>query len=115
MTPEPVAGAAYDATVTYGLHGKFSARPGRRGELADLLLQAAALLERNPDCLHYVVSTSDEPEAVWVSEIWTDEAAHAASLAPEDVRDLIERARPLIADMSERQQLEVRGGKGLSG
>jgi quinol monooxygenase YgiN len=106
-------GPAYSAAMTYGLFGKFSAQPGRRDDLVGYLLQAAKLIERNPDCLHYIVGTSDEPEAVWVSEVWTDEAAHDASLEPEDIRALIQEARPLIAGMSEQQQLTVHGGKGL--
>ena len=99
--------------MTYGLFGKFSALAGKRDELVDYLLQAAKLLERNPDCVHYIVSTSDEPEAVWVCEVWTDEAAHDASLEPADVRALIQEARPLIAGMSDRTDLRVHGGKGL--
>ena len=99
--------------MTYGLFGKFSAQPGRRDDLVKYLLQAAELLERNPDCIHYIVSTSDETDAVWVSEVWTSEAAHDASLEPEDIRSLVQQARPLIAGMSDQTSLTVRGGKGL--
>jgi quinol monooxygenase YgiN len=105
----------YSAGMTYGLFGKFSAQPGKRDDLVGYLLQAAKLLERNPGCVHYIVSTSDEPEAVWVSEVWTDEAAHDASLEPEDIQALIQEARPLIAGMSDQTQLTVHGGKGLPG
>ena len=108
-------GASYAAAMTYGLFGKFSAQSGRRDDLVGYLLQAARLLERNPDCLHYIVSTSDEPGAVWVSEVWPDEAAHDASLEPEVIQALIQEARPLIAGMSEQRQLTVHGGKGLPG
>jgi quinol monooxygenase YgiN len=101
--------------MTYGLFGKFSAQPERRDDLVGYLLQAARLLERNPDCLHYIVSTSDEPEAVWVCEVWTDEAAHDTSLEPEDIQALIQEARPLISGMSEQRKLTVHGGKGLPG
>lgn len=105
--------AAYSDAMTYGLFGKFSAQPGKRDDLVGYLLRAAELLERNPGCIHYVVSTSDEPDAVWVSEVWTDQDAHDASLEPEDVRALIQEARPLIAGMSDQTQLTVHGGKGL--
>lgn len=101
--------------MAYGLHGMFTTRPEHRDELAGHLLEAARLLERNPDCLHYAVSTSDDPGAVWVSEVWTDQAAHAASLEPDDVRALIQRARPLITGMAGRTELTVLGGKGLGG
>jgi quinol monooxygenase YgiN len=99
--------------MTYGLLGKFSAQRGKRDELVEYLLQAAALLERNPDCMQYVVSTSDEPDAVWVSEVWTDKTAHERSLEPDEIRALIQRARPLIAGMSDRTELHVHGGKGI--
>lgn len=61
----------------------------------------------------YVVSTSEEPDAVWVSEIWTDEEAHDKSLEPADIRALIQEARPFITGMSHRTELDVRGGKGF--
>ncbi len=99
--------------MAYGVLGKFSAQSGMRDALVEHLLQAATLLGGNPDCLHYVVGTSDEPDAVWVYEAWTDKQAHETSLEPEDIRALIQRARPLIAGMSDRTELAVRGGKGL--
>jgi len=101
--------------MTYGLFGKFSTWPGRRDDLVTYLLRAAKLLERNPDCIHYIVSTSDEPEAVWVCEVWTNVAAHDASLEPEDIRALIGEARLLIVGMSDQTPLAVQGGKGLPG
>lgn len=97
----------------FGLIGKFSAQPGQRDTLVRYLLDAADLLRQNPECLHYVVSTSDEPDAVWVSEVWTGRDAHAASLEPEEIRSLIQDARPLIAGISDRTELSVQGGKGL--
>lgn len=99
--------------MSYGLFGKFSCQPGKRDELVQYLLQAAALLERNPGCLQYIVSTSDEPDAVWVSEVWCNKSAHDTSLEPEDIRALIQQARPLIAAMSDRTELTVHGGKGI--
>lgn len=110
-----VIACPYAPQMTYGLFGKFSAQPGKRDELAGYLLEAAELLERDANCIHYIVSTSEEPDAVWVWELWADRAAHDASLEPADVRVLIQQARPLIADMSDRVELSVHGGKGTGG
>jgi quinol monooxygenase YgiN len=100
--------------MRYGLFGTISAVPGKRDQLAHHLLEAAALLARNPDCIAYVVSTpDDDADAVSVFEVWTDEAAHDASLAPDDIRALIQQARPLIAGMSGGTRLTVLGGKGV--
>ncbi len=99
--------------MKYGLVGKFKTQPGKQGELVSILMQAADLLQRNQDCIHYLVSTTEEPDAVWVTETWTNKEAHEASLAPADVRALIAQAMPLIAGMSDRTEMQLIGGKGL--
>jgi len=100
--------------MTYGLFGGFRAQPGKRDQLENLLLEAASLLGGNPACLVYVVGTSEEPEVVWVSEVWADREAHAASLDPDDVQALIEQARPLIDGAVGRTEFNVSGGKGTA-
>jgi quinol monooxygenase YgiN len=99
--------------MTYGRFGRLTAQPGRRDELVAVLCRAADSLRSDPGCLHYVVSTSEEPEAVWVWEAWTDKAAHDASLEPPEVREMIAAAMPMIAGMSDVTELDVVGGKGL--
>src|ERR1017187_2946209 len=100
--PNDSAGCHHSAGMNYGFFGKFSVQADRRDDLVNYLLQAAKLLEGNPGCIHYIVSTSEEPEAVWVSEVWTSVAAHDASLEPEDIQALIQAARPLITGMSDQ-------------
>ena len=99
--------------MKYGRFGRFTAQPGRRDDLVAILLQAAELLQANKDCIHYLISTTEEADAVWVTETWTDKEAHDASLQPDDVRALIVQAMPLIASMSDQTELQVLGGKGL--
>ena len=98
----------------YGLFGKLIAASGQRDALAALLLEAAALLRDAPGCEQYIVSVAEsEPEAVWVSEVWSTREAHDASLAREDVRALIGSGRALIAGMGERFEVVPLGGVGL--
>lgn len=100
--------------MNYGLHGKFTATPGNGPALRQILLDAAEGLRHNPACLLYIVSGQPgEPDAVWVSEVWTSQAAHQASLEDETTQTLIAQARPLIAGMSDRVELQTLGGKGL--
>ncbi|MCL4258308.1 MAG: antibiotic biosynthesis monooxygenase [Anaerolineales bacterium] len=98
----------------YGIHGKFTATPNNGPALLHILLEAAEGLRQNPDCLIYLVSAQpDDPDAVWVSEVWVSQAAHQASLDDQATRELIAQARPLIAGISERVELHTQGGKGL--
>lgn len=99
----------------FGLVGSFRAQPGQGDALADLLLKAAAALEANGDCELYVISRShDDPDVVWVTEVWASPEAHRASLEDPRARELIAQAGPLIAGLGERFELMPVGGKGLS-
>lgn len=98
----------------YGLSGKMIAVEGKRDELAAILLEAANELRKNRDCVVYIVSISEtEPNAIWVSEVWKSKQAHADSLKPASTREMIARARPLIAGFSDRVETQPLGGKGL--
>jgi len=99
--------------MRYGLFGKFIAIEGKRDELADILVEASELLKANTDCIHYVVGKTMDQNDVWVSEVWNSKEAHDSSLEPENIRNLIMTARPLIREMPEGKELEIIGGKGL--
>jgi quinol monooxygenase YgiN len=90
----------------YALFGKFTAAPGQRDELRDLLLDAAGLVADAPGYETWIVHTSpDDPDGVWVYESWCSEADHDASLTDERVRAIISRAMPLIAGISDQVKL----------
>lgn len=101
--------------MLFGLFGKFVAVEGQRDALAEKLLRAADLMKSVPSCLLYVVNTSaTEPDAVWVTEMWSDESAHGASLSMPGVRDLIKSTMPLVASAPEGTRFTPVGGKGLA-
>ena len=97
----------------YGLTGAFVAAPGKRDELVAHMLEAADLMSAVPGCLMYLVSTTEDANEVAITELWTDEAEHEASLRAPGVAELIGRARPVITGMSGRSVLTVLGGKGV--
>lgn len=100
--------------MKYGLFGSFIAKDGKRDELLQILLDASELLKQNKDCIHYVVSISDNPNTVWVYETWTDKESHEKSLVPEGIRLLIQKAMPLIQGMGDGSaELSTVGGKGI--
>lgn len=98
----------------YGLFGKIKANPGQRDKLIDLLLKAADALREFDACYLYVVSSApDDPDGVWVHEVWRSQADHQVSLSLETTKAAIASGRPLIAEMSMRFEVTPIGGKGL--
>ena len=64
-----------------GRYVKFTAQPGRGDELAQLLLRAAESLIGTPGCELYLVNrSSSDPDQIWVTELWLDQASLDASL-----------------------------------
>lgn len=79
----------------FGMIGKLQAKPGQRKALLAVLSEGSAAM---PGCLAYVVAEDlAEPDAIWVTELWENKAAHDASLALPGVRAAIAKGRPLIA------------------
>jgi quinol monooxygenase YgiN len=97
----------------YGFHNQFTAHRGQGEALAAILLAAAEGLQGNDACLLYLVSRSPhDADVMWVTEAWTDRAAHDESLQHEDVKAAVQEALPLIAGIV-RTELRLVGGKGL--
>ena len=95
-------------------YGRSIARSGRGEELARHLLAAAAELEHDPGCELYLVNRQrDDPDTIWVTELWRSQADLDASVeritdSPKvaEVRQLVERW--------EMVELELLGGKGAA-
>lgn len=99
----------------FSLFGKFTIQEGERDTMVDILLEAAESMDDLIECEIYLVNTSEsEPNCVYVYEVWSDEAAHQASLTLEVTQTLISRAKPLITGMERINTLSTRGGKGVS-
>ena len=100
--------AAAKGGAMYGLIGKMRSVAGKRAELAAILLQGTGSM---PGCRAYIVAEdAQEADAIWITEVWDDQAAHAASLKLPSVRDAIARGRPLIAGFDSQVELKPLGG-----
>ena len=98
----------------FGLYIKFRTHAGQRDALIDLLLKAANTSRESDGCYLYVVNSApDDPEVVWVTEVWRSQADQEASLADEATKALITSARPLIAEVAQRIEVVPLGGRGL--
>src|SRR5690554_3122883 len=83
----------------HGLIGKLRSVEGRADELMEILIEGSHAM---PGCLSYVVARdAGDAEAIWITELWVDEARHRASLALPQVREAIDRGRPLIASFEQ--------------
>jgi quinol monooxygenase YgiN len=95
----------------YGLIGKIIAVEGSRDSLAAILLDGIAGM---PGCLSYVVARdTEDPNALWVTEVWDSESSHENSLSLPSVREAIQKGRPMIAGFGERYITNPLGGQGL--
>lgn len=95
----------------FGLIGKMRAQPGKRDALIAILLEGTGGM---PGCLSYVVAADPaDAEAIWITEVWDDEANHKASLSLPAVQAAIAKARPLIAGFDSQVKTVPVGGVGL--
>jgi quinol monooxygenase YgiN len=98
----------------FGLYGKFTVKEGERDSLVNILLEATESMGNLDECEIYLVNISDdEPNSVFVYEVWSSENAHQASLSLETTQALIKRAMPIITGMERISTLKTMGGKGI--
>jgi quinol monooxygenase YgiN len=98
----------------FGLIGKLKTHPGQRKMLVGHLLSAASLLQVLEGCYLYVISrATNDPDTMWVTEVWRSQDDHRASLNHEAVKALITAARPLLAEPPSGFEVAPVGGKGL--
>lgn len=99
----------------YFLHGKLVAKSGQASQLAQILLEASKIVEKEKGCRLYAISTdSNKKNCVWITEIWDSKNDHDASLKNEKTKELITKAMPLLESAPEKgQELEFIGGFGI--
>lgn len=96
----------------YGLIAKITAVAGQRDALAGILLASTANV---PGCLSYVTALDpSEPDALWITEVWSSQDSHKASLQLPAVQAAIAKGRPLIAGFSNRVETMPIGGHGIT-
>jgi quinol monooxygenase YgiN len=78
----------------FGLIGKMRCVSGRRSDVAAILSGGS---QKMPGCLSYIVAEDPaDADALWVTEVWDNEASHKASLDLPSVKEAIAKGRPLI-------------------
>lgn len=99
--------------MTYALLNKLAARPGQRERVVAILLESGKLFDDNPACALYLVSESvDDPNVIWVYDLWTTPEEHAEALGRPELRPFVEETMPLLDGMPEQIEIRPVGGKG---
>jgi quinol monooxygenase YgiN len=100
------------AKKMHGLINKMTAVEGTRDQLIAILLQGT---QEMPGCLSYIVAKDPaDATAIWVTEVWEDQASHKASLTLPAVREAMAKGKSLIAKFDHRAITEPVGGHGLT-
>ena len=97
-----------------GRYVRMVAVPGKGSVLAAALLRVAEGLRAAPGCELYMINLSaDEPDTVWVTEVWADEAASDRALSTDLGEVGIGQVIELLAGPPELVDLTPLGGPGL--
>jgi quinol monooxygenase YgiN len=94
-------------------HAKMIVRPGKRDEVIQLLNSSTELLHATPGCVYYLISITEEPDVVWVSELWASKEAKEALAASPETAKTMKQLMPLIVSVTDRTGMTVVGGFGI--
>lgn len=95
--------------MTFANVGTLGVQPGKRDEVVAILTRRNLQLDA-AGCLLYEVGLSDDdPNTVFVAELWTSAEAHRASLRLDSVRAAIQEAMPLLSGQMGGSQFTVSG------
>lgn len=88
----------------HGVITQIKATDGKRDDLIAILKENETGM---PGCLSYSLAKDlGDPDAIWITEVWENAAAHQASLQLPSVQNAIARARPIMAGMGPRFETE---------
>jgi quinol monooxygenase YgiN len=98
----------------YALLNRLTTKPGKRDEVLKVLLDAGKPFQENAACMLYLVYEDlQDPNVIWVEDLWTSKEEHTTALARPEVRSFIAQALPLLEGMPEQREVVPVGGKGL--
>ncbi|WP_255655266.1 putative quinol monooxygenase [Pseudonocardia sp. ICBG162] len=112
----PSTVAAVDTSERVGRYVRMVALEGQGTELAGALLRVADDMAAQPGCLAYVVNaTPDEPDVVWVTEMWSDAASSEAALSRDIGESGLGDVLALLTAPPDYIEVTPLGGPGLAG
>ncbi|SEG88458.1 Quinol monooxygenase YgiN [Actinacidiphila yanglinensis] len=86
----------------FSVYGRMTALPGRGEELVAVLLEGFRVCVAGGGLLGYTVNTAmDEPDTVWLTQLWSGKDAHDATTRSEPVVAVTSRVPALLAGQPE--------------
>ena len=86
----------------FSVYGRLTARPGRRDELIALLHEGFRAGGDDNGLLTYTINTlSDEPDTIWMTQLWADKEAHDTTTRSAPVAAVSRRLPALLAEQPE--------------
>lgn len=95
--------------MTFANVGTLGVQPGKRDEVVALLTRLNLDLKEAGCLLYEVGVNSEEPDTVFVAELWESAEAHQNSLQLASVRSAIAEAMPLLSGQMGGSQFNVVG------
>jgi quinol monooxygenase YgiN len=98
--------------MQFALLNRLTAKPGQRDRVVEILVESGKLFDDNRACRLYLVAESeDDPNLIWVADLWTSEEEHAEALKVPEMRPFVEQCMPLLEGMPEQIKVRPVGGK----
>ncbi|OIJ94900.1 hypothetical protein BIV25_21155 [Streptomyces sp. MUSC 14] len=86
----------------FSVYGRMTALPGRRDELIALLLDGFRAGGEDCGLLAYSINAAfDDPDTVWLTQLWVDKDAHDVTTRSEPVAAVTRQVPPLLARQPE--------------
>ena len=95
--------------MTFANVGTLETQPGKREEIVAILTRQSPDLSAAGCLLYEVGINDDEPNTVFVVELWVSPEAHQASLKLTSVRTAIAEAMPMLTGQMGGYQFSVSG------
>jgi quinol monooxygenase YgiN len=98
--------------MEFALLNRLTAKPGHRERVVEILLESGKLFDDNRACRVYLVAeAADDPNLIWVADLWTSEEEHAEALKAPEMLPYVEECMPLLEGMPEQIRVLPAGGK----
>lgn len=86
-------------TDMFSVYGRMTTLPGKRDEVVDLIRQSVRAGGDASGLIAYSVNAPlDETDTIWVTELWTDKAAHDTTTHSEPVRTVTQQMFALLTE-----------------